>query len=87
MTSGPSVRLGADGRLLPGDGLQSVRRQAVQIRLPHLELGGGGEGGPRDAEENVHPPGQSCHRRTVDAKGGDIDNFKFYILENSGFRL
>ena len=36
------------------------------------------EGGPRDAEKNVHPPGQSCHRRTVDAKGGDI--LIFYIL-------
>ena len=30
----------------------------------------GREGGPRDAKEDVHPPGQSGHRGAVDAEGG-----------------
>ena len=29
----------------------------------------GGEGGPRDAEADVHPPGQSGQRGAVDAEG------------------
>ena len=32
-------------------------------------LGCGGEGGPGDAEADVHPPGQPGHRRAVDAEG------------------
>ena len=29
----------------------------------------GGEGGPRDAQADVHPPGQSRHGGAVDAEG------------------
>ena len=30
----------------------------------------GREGGPRDAKEDVHPPGQPHNWRAVDAEGG-----------------
>ena len=32
-------------------------------------MDGCGQGGPRDAEENVHPPGQPRHGGAVDAEG------------------
>lgn len=31
-------------------------------------MDGGGQGGPGDAETDVHPPGQPVDRRTMDAK-------------------
>ena len=39
----------------------------VEICLQSVDRGG--EGGPGDAEADVHPPGQPCHRRAVDAEG------------------
>ena len=39
------------------------------LSCPPQPLDRGGQGGPRDAEENVHPPGQPRHGGAVDAEG------------------
>ncbi len=48
---GPPLRPGPPRGVHAGDGLCPGGRQEVQVRLPHLQLGGGGEGGPELAAE------------------------------------
>ena len=40
------------------------------VHLFSESVDGRREGGPRDAEEDVHPPGLAVDRRAVDAEGG-----------------
>lgn len=35
-------------------------------------MDGGGQGGPRDAQTHVHPPGQSGYWRAVDVESGQL---------------
>ena len=35
-------------------------------------MDGGGQGGPRNAQKDVHPPGQPVHGGAVDAEGGVV---------------
>ena len=42
----------------------------LPLQVPQQSMDRGREGRPRDAEEDVHPPGQPGDRGAVDAEGG-----------------
>lgn len=52
-------RSGQEGQVYPPDGHRCSRR--LQVQVPQFPLDGSGEGRPRDAKEDVHPPGQPRH--------------------------
>ncbi|GBM40146.1 hypothetical protein AVEN_100560-1 [Araneus ventricosus] len=64
----PSQRSGQKGQIHPVDGHCGRRRLSLQV--PQQQVGGGRQGRPRDAQEDVHTPGLTLHGGTVDAKGG-----------------
>ena len=64
----PNVRPEPEGKVHSPTGRRLGGRLPLQV--PQQQMDRGREGGPRDAKEDVHPPGQSGHRGAVDAEGG-----------------
>ena len=64
----PHVRPEPKGEVHPPVGRRLGGRLPLQV--PQQSVDRGWEGGPRDAEEDVHPPGQPGHWGAVDAEGG-----------------
>ena len=55
-----------EGQIHPLDGHRRRRRLPVQV--PQFPLDGRRQGRPRDAQTDVHTPGLTEHRRTMDAE-------------------
>ena len=64
----PNVRPEPEGKVHSPAGRRLGGRLSLQV--PQQQMDRGREGGPRDAKEDVHPPGQPSHRGAVDAEGG-----------------
>ena len=64
----PNVRPEPEGKVHSPTGRRLGGRLPLQV--PQQPMDRGWKGGPRDAKEDVHPPGQPGHRGAVDAEGG-----------------
>ena len=64
----PHVRAEPEGEVHPPPRRRLCRRLPLQV--PQQSMDRGREGRPRDAEEDVHPPGQPHNGGAVDAEGG-----------------
>ena len=62
----PHVRAEPEGEVHPVAGRGGGGRLPVQV--PQQQVDSGGQGGPGDAQEDVHSPRQPGHRRAVDAE-------------------
>ena len=67
---GQSNGAGQEVQIHPPDGHRLRGRLSLQV--PQRQVDGGGQGGPRDAEAAVHPPGLAIHRGAVDAEDGVV---------------
>ena len=51
---GEGLRAGQEGQVHPPDGHRG--RGRLQVQVPQQQVDGGGQSGPGDAQEDVHPP-------------------------------